>query len=354
MVKGFIFPVEYIHKTGVDAIRIGISQPLIDRIAYNAGQYLTLKVNIEGQDHFRSYSLSSAPRLDSHLEIAVKRLRGGLVSNYLHDHLKVGDTIECMRPAGRFFVEAATQMREHIILIGGGSGITPLFSILRSVLFHSPYSQVSLLYQNRSLRDIMFKAELDELSSKFSDRLHLKHFLSQPATESLPDDMRKERLNAHLVKDWCDKRVSANSLPARFFLCGPLGMMRAAKEGLQAAGIKDAAIHQEKFVADEEITARQQSWAGPTRTVQITLGEKIYTVKVSPGSTILEAGIQQGLSLPYSCKRGICSSCMSRLEAGLVEMDNPESLLEFEIEQGRVLLCQAHPLGDDVQIRVGF
>ncbi|MEO1448127.1 MAG: ferredoxin--NADP reductase [Bacteroidota bacterium] len=353
MVKGFIFPVQYIRPAGKDAIRIGISQPPIDRIPYHAGQYITLKVEIEGKTYFRSYSLSSTPRLDTHLEIGVKRLPGGIVSTYLHDHLQEGDRLEFMRPAGRFYMETSTQTREHIVLIGGGSGITPLMSILRAVLYQAPYSRVSLLYQNRDQASIMFAEEIDALKDRFSHRFNVRYMLSRPAV-SLKADMQEGRLNAALVKGWLDELPRDEALSRKYFLCGPLGLMDAARNGLLNSGVGEGQIFQEKFVADESITRRQAEWKGPSRVVTLKMGEQIGKIKVSPGSTILEAGLQQGMELPYSCKRGICSACMSRLKSGEVKMDDPEALLPFEIENGRVLLCQAHPMTDDVEVEVGF
>jgi ring-1,2-phenylacetyl-CoA epoxidase subunit PaaE len=352
MLRTYILPLsDVIHETS-EAVTLRMAQPLVDRVNYLPGQYLTLKVNIDGESHYRSYSLSSTPQLDRYLAVTVKRLPGGLVSNHINDHFAPGQLVEFLRPAGHFVLEAATQQRRHLVLIGAGSGITPLMGILRAVLYQEPYSRVSLLYANRSVATVIFRERLETLAETFPQRFALRHILSQPAADT-PLPHHAGHLTAAQLPALLAQVAPESALPREYYLCGPQGLLDAAQAGLHALGVPDADIHQERFVANEEITAPQAALSGPTRWVTLRMGDALHQVKVPPGTTVLQAALAQGVRLPYSCRRGICSTCMSTLEQGKVEMDHPESLLDFEVQKGRVLTCQAHPMTDDVRIRVG-
>ncbi|MEM7369966.1 MAG: ferredoxin--NADP reductase [Bacteroidota bacterium] len=352
MLKTYILPLtELIHETE-DAATLVFEQGLVDRISYYSGQYITLKVMIDGETFYRSYSLSSTPRLDRFLAITIKRVKGGMVSNYVLDHFQAGRLVEFLAPAGNFYLETVTKNQRHVVLIGAGSGITPLMSMIRGVLFHEPQSTVSLIYANRKEEDIIFRERLTALSVKFPDRLFVQQILSQP--ESPPSgNSLTGRINPTNVGSILTPIVERSALPASFWLCGPNGLMETVRQGLQQLGMSSSDIHQERFVADEEMQKKQTAGHGPTRMVRLIRADKTIEIQVPYGTTVLEAALAQGQDLPYSCKRGICSTCMADLEDGKVEMDNPESLLPFEIEMGKVLVCQCHPLSDDVRIRIG-
>jgi len=353
MLRTFILPLTDVIRETPDAVTLRMEQPLVDRINYLPGQYLTLKVDIDGAPHYRSYSLSSTPQLDRYLAVTVKRVSGGVVSNYINDHFAPGRLIEFLRPAGHFTVEPATQQRRHLVLIGAGSGITPLMGIMRAVLYGEPQSRVSLLYANRHQSSVIFRERLQALAETFPHRLSLLHVLSRPeATATLPH--HPGRITPDTLPTFLTHLPSYPDWPTSYYLCGPTGLLEVAHQHLSNVGVGADQIHVERFVADEGITAPQSRLKGPTREVSLKLGDDVYQVKVPPGTTVLQAALAQGVRLPYSCRRGICSTCMSTLEQGQVEMDNPESLLEFEVKKGRVLTCQAHPLTDDVRIRVGM
>lgn len=352
MLRTFILPLADVIRETPDAVTLRMEQPLVDRINYLPGQYLTLKVDIDGVSHYRSYSLSSTPQLDRFLAVTVKRVPGGLVSNFINDHFAPGRLIEFLRPAGHFTVEAATQQRRHLVLIGAGSGITPLMGIMRAVLYGEPQSRVSLLYANRHQSTVIFREPLQMLAKTFPQRLSVQHVLSQPeADATLPH--HRGRMTQDNLPTLMAGFPSTPDLPTAYFICGPAALLDLARQYLQRQGVAPEQIHVERFVADEDITKPQAQLTGPTREVSLKLGDDLYQVKVPPGTTVLQAALAQGVRLPYSCRRGICSTCMSTLEQGQVEMDNPESLLDFEVQKGRVLTCQAHPLTDDVCIRVG-
>lgn len=351
MLKTFILPLSEIIQETQDAATLILKQGLVDRISYYAGQYITLKVEIEGETYYRSYSMSSSPRLDRYLAVTIKRVPGGLVSNYILDEFKPGQLVEFLSPAGRFYIQTATKDERHLILMGGGSGITPLMSMLRGVLFHEPKSHVTLLYANRSVSDIIFREQLEELADIFAERFRYIPVLSQ-GEESEDQSFHVGRLEAIDIPPLLQTGMN-DALPPSYWLCGPEGLMKTYRAGLHQMGVEDADIQQERFVADDSMQANQRQVEGPTHVVNILSHGKQYQIRVPAGTTVLEAALAQGIGLPYSCKRGICSTCMADLERGQVEMDNPESLLPFEIEMGKVLLCQCHPLTDDVLIRLG-
>ncbi|MEM7659601.1 MAG: iron-sulfur cluster-binding domain-containing protein [Bacteroidota bacterium] len=243
-------------------------------------------------------------------------------------------------------MESATKNERHLVLFAGGSGITPLFSILKSILYHEPRSRVSLLYASRSKADIIFQEELAQLRHRFADRFSLTHALSRETS-----DLHWGKLDSGKVQQFL-RRLPPTSLPTSYWMCGPNSLMDMIQSELQGAGIAEEEIFRERFVADEKMTQRQRNFDGPTRTVEVEFLGETHPIRVPSGISLLEAGIQQGLDLPYSCKQGVCSTCMAQLEQGEVEMANPEALLDFEKEMGKVLVCQCHPKTDDVRIRV--
>ncbi|MEM8889489.1 MAG: ferredoxin--NADP reductase [Bacteroidota bacterium] len=339
-----------ISQESPDAASLHFQQAKVDRIHFLPGQFITLKVEIEGKVYFRSYSISSAPRLDDVLSITIKRVKGGLVSNYILDHFKVGQLVEFLAPKGRFIVENSIKNERRLILIAGGSGITPIMSILRSTLFNEPKSRITLIYTSRDREHIIFKDKLEDLKGKFGERLNIEHVLSQESAD-VAFPYHKGRLTPELL----DEILNAidHDLPKDFFLCGPLGLMEMVKIHLLGKGIDPEAIRQEKFLATEEDIESQVDYSAPSTEVEVWMGENKYQIKVPPGSTVLRAAIDLGIELPHSCLRGICASCMGNLEQGEVNMLNNETLLDFEVEAGKVLVCQSQPKSEDVVIRMG-
>ncbi|MEL6675714.1 MAG: ferredoxin--NADP reductase [Bacteroidota bacterium] len=345
-----ILRLEKILPQGPDAVSLHFPQPKFGRIHYKPGQYLSLKLEIAGQFHFRSYSLSSAPRLDQELVVVVKRVPGGLVSNYINDHFKPGQMVETLEPGGHFFLETAIKYERHLTLFAAGSGITPIFSMLRSVLYIEPRSKVSLVYANSQAENIIFKAELDLLEERFPERCKVWHLLSQEKTAYSQERLSQENFGHR----WAEV-LQFGQLPEQVFLCGPPGFMDTVEKGLNDLNYPAEQRHKEAFVAEEEQKRIQErDYSGPTRMVTVTMGEETWEFPVPAGMTILNAALEQGLNLPHSCKRGICSSCMATLEQGQVAIADEKNLLDFEREQQKILMCQAMPLDDEVSVRPGF
>ncbi len=351
MLKSFLLTVSKVVRETPDAVSIHFPQPAFDRIWYRSGQFLTLRVFLNDQFHYRSYSISTVAGLDDTLAITVKRLPGGLISNYLFHHLKPGDSLEVSRPLGRFGIENSVKEARQLVLLGAGSGITPLFSILRATLFQEPLSRVALLYANRTQNQIIFRKDLEVLTQKFPDRFHLQQILSQPE-KPLDFPMWTGRVDSTKVQKFLSQ-MDILSLPKSFYICGPEAWMQMIEETLLHTGIAQSQIFFEHFF-ETETQSRHFPAEGPLRSVSIDWGDRSFVIQVPAGATILDAALSQGLELPHSCKTGTCASCMGKLVSGEVSMENNESLLDFEVEQGKVLLCQAHPLSEEVTIRIGW
>lgn len=325
-------------RSAEDSVVISFRQPPFGRIHYLPGQYITLRFEMNGEVHFRSYSISSSPRLDSQLSIGVRRVEGGLISNYLVDEAKEGMELEVMEPRGRFFLDNSVKEHRHIRLMAAGSGITPLYSILRSTLFNEPLSSVSLLLSDRSMERVMFRSQLKGLQEMFHDRFELL----------IHESGIKGRVTDAILDDFLFRERAETSVLT--YLCGPEGFMDYCQAILTAAGIPDTEIFRESFTETVYESTRRSLVSGKTRTVTLLLRGEEYIITVPPGATVLDAAMDRGIHAPHSCKQGTCASCLSTLVRGEVVMAKEEALLDFERERGRILACQAQPTGDGVYI----
>ncbi len=349
---------EVIRETD-NAVSIAFDIPgeLKNDFAYKAGQYLNLKVNVNGQEERRSYSLCSCPIEDQSVMVTAKRVEGGLVSNYLNDHVKEGDQIEVMPPLGNFVLEEEADNQLHYVLIGAGSGITPLMSILRTVLGSEPRSKVTLIYGNRNEANIIFKKQLDDLQADHVDRLDVVHSLSQPQANW---SGQKGRLEGEHLASLLKAYVSTDPRNAIYFLCGPNEMMESAQSILREQGVFPGNIHREYFSAptasEESIDVEKQQEevvieaSDNIESVQVIIDDEEHQVPLAEGQNILDAVLDQNIDAPYSCQSGICSTCRAKLLSGKIRMDEKEGLTEDEIKKGYILTCQSHPLTEDVKV----
>ncbi len=342
------------------AVSVYFSVPDEDQTAfhYRAGQYLTLRFTIDGKEERRAYSMCSAPHEDE-LAVTVKRVRGGKVSNHIAKSLKVGDTVDVMPPMGRFLADTDPARRRRYYLFGAGSGITPLMSILRSVLETEPKSEVILFYGNRDEDNIIFKDQLEELQRRYAGQLTVEHTLSRPkkyATKGLKGLFKRSttrwegatgRIDRKTLVDFLG-RYPTDSPDCRFYICGPGEMIDNVEAALLGHGVDDKLIHVERFVSASD--AKQNAGNSRGGTVNVKLGRDELTIKLKPGQSILEALLEGGHTPPYSCLAGACSTCMARVEKGGVKMDVCYALDDSEVEEGYVLTCQAHPTTPEVDI----
>lgn len=332
-----------------DAISIVFEQPNTP-IKYKSGQFLTLIATINGKEVRRAYSLCSSPYTEQHLAVAVKRVQDGLMSNWLAENLKAGDTMKIMEPMGVFTLDGDTTLKRHLLMFAGGSGITPMMSIMKSVLETEPESIITLVYANRNMDSIIFRQSLDQMASKHEGRLNIVYVLDtapgdwQGYTGLLSNDTLQE-----IYGQVSDKE---NTL---YLLCGPEGMMQTVETFLASQNIPAEKVLKESFVSSSSNGASTSISAGEIVTREVTIrydGEE-HKFKVEPSSTILETALDLGIDLPYSCQSGLCTACRGKCLSGKVKMDEEDGLSEEETAEGYVLTCVGHPLTDDVIIEIG-
>lgn len=361
----YALPLVEIRAETADSYTLILANLYPDRFQYQAGQYLTIKVQIEGQEYRRAYSLSSTPGEEKNLAVTIKRVEGGLVSNYLADHLSTGQRVEVFPPMGNFVVVPQVDRTRHYILIGAGSGITPLFAMLKTVLAEEPLSKVSLWYGNRNQEQIIFREELSALGKRYGDRLHVYHTLSQPSADWKG---YTGRLDEERIYDLLLELFMRDDYRKRYFLCGPQGMMDAAEAAMEKHSVNFDDVEREFFNAPllsetELITAQTGTPDSPTtfsdgtndyplveQEVRLHLDGERHLLSVRPDQTLLEAAREADLEVPYSCLSGTCSSCKAKLLTGTTVLTESSGLTDTELEEGYLLTCQAHPLDDKVEV----
>jgi 3-ketosteroid 9alpha-monooxygenase subunit B len=313
---------------------------LRDRFHYRAGQFLTFRVPWQGTTLGRCYSLSSAPECDAELVFTVKRVADGRVSKWMNDALAAGDLVHVLPPAGRFVL--APESTRPLVLFGGGSGITPLFSILKSALATTP-RRTRLVYANRDPDSIIFRDALDTLAARHGARVAVHHHL----------DAERGFLDAAAVA-----ALLGGETDADFYLCGPAPFMALVESVLAQAGVPRARIHVERFVSppDGELPTESEDAARPEpgtlpRTLTLHLDGATHDVPYTPGRTILQAARDAGLAPPFACEESYCGSCIARLERGSVEMALCHALDPSERAEGLILPCQAKPTSPECEVR---
>jgi ring-1,2-phenylacetyl-CoA epoxidase subunit PaaE len=335
-----------------DAVAITFAVPaeLRDDYTFDAGQHLTLRTEVDGAEVRRNYSIC-APAPGRTLRIGVKRLDGGVFSGHATSTLKVGDTVDVMTPTGRFTPHVEPTQARHYGAIAAGSGITPVLSIVATVLEVEPASTVTLVYGNRTATSVMFLDELADLKDRYPSRFRLLHVLSREQQES---ELLSGRLDPPRLR-----RLLAALLPPdtvdEWFLCGPFAMVEGAREVLLEAGVGASHVHAELFhvegEAPRESVSLEQVRAAGTSTVVVTLDGRATTVHVPrTGQRVLDAVLEVRADAPYACKGGVCGTCRARLVSGEVSMARNYALDPDEVEAGFVLACQSVPVSDDLEL----
>ncbi|UYZ63671.1 ferredoxin--NADP reductase [Hymenobacter weizhouensis] len=352
-----------------DAVTIHFERHDRQAVSCLPGQFLTLILPCGpgGKKERRAYSLSSTPSEAPRLAVTVKRVAGGLMSNYLLDTVQVGQQLEVMAPIGNFTLTPQPGAARSVVLVGAGSGITPLMSMLKAVLREEPQSQVLLVYGNRNEESVIFAEQLRRLEQQYAGRLQVEHVYSQPKGP-VTAHQHTGRLNRTMLLRILEQRHSFPPAQAEYYLCGPEGMMLEAQAALELLGVPASRIRRESFVAAAEATetaaaqphghgdvsaATTDEGASLTRTVTIHYEGAEYQFAVEPNQTILEAALDQDIDLPYSCQAGLCTACRGKCLSGKVHLDEREGLSDAEMNQGYVLTCVGHPLTSDVVIEIG-
>ena len=333
-----------------NSIRFELPPDLRDRFAFRAGQHLTLRVTIDGEEVRRNYSLCTSP--DEHdWMVTVKRIGGGLFSNWVGDTLKVGDMVDVMPPHGSFTTQFDPTRSRHLVGIAGGSGITPIMSLIKTALKDEPNSRFTLLYGNRDSSAVIFLETLAGLKDKHLGRLEIYHFLDQ-------EEQDIELFNGILNRERLEEAVSAlvpdSAEVDSWFICGPGPMMDAAEGVLFDRNIPKDRIHVERFTADRPAEAISREIAqlrteAEGVTVSVTLDGRTRRVPFTAGN-ILDSARASGLPAPFACKAGVCATCRAKVTSGKVEMAVHYGLTDEEVADGYVLTCQSVPLGDGVAV----
>lgn len=332
-----------------DAVSIVFEEPANAPIQYQPGQYLTLIDIIDGKKIRRAYSLCSSSAFGENPTVTVKRVENGLMSNHVNSNFDAGKTIEVMAPMGSFVIETKAGNKKHLYQFGGGSGITPLLSIAKTTLKLEEESKVTLLYANRDIDSIIFKSKLESLQEEFEERLEIIHFLEQaPADWSGYTGF----MSFDSIKEVLDKTKDTSFDNVQYMTCGPEPMMNIVSETLESLGIPADRFHKESFTpassANEEVSSESSD-----QTVKVTLNGEAHEVHVPAGTPILEAALDAGIDMPYSCQSGLCTACRAKIVKGEIDTSNADGLTNSEKEQGYVLLCVGHAQSAGIEVEVG-
>ena len=330
-----------------DSVSLAFAVPpeLRETFRYVQGQHLILRATLDGEELRRPYSICSSVA-DDELRVAIKRVAGGRFSNFANDRLQPGQTLEVLPPAGHFFVPLDPARAGRYLAVAAGSGITPILSIVKTTLESEPHSRVTLLYGNRTSAETMFREALEQLKNQYLARLHLILVFSREPQEV---ELYNGRIDAAKCAALFSRWIDVAGLDAAF-LCGPQEMTEAVRDALQRHSLAAERIHYELFNVDlpaaAPAPAAGSAAASEAALSQVSLicdGRRQRFALAGDGPSILDAGLAQGLDLPYSCKAGVCATCKCRLVEGEVAMDANFALEDHEVEAGYVLSCQAHP-----------
>jgi ring-1,2-phenylacetyl-CoA epoxidase subunit PaaE len=332
-----------------------IPEELKNTYKYQAGQYITLKHTIKGEEVRRAYSICT-PSHGDELAVTIKRVKNGVMSNFFFNEITEGDTTEVAPPEGKFTITPDHDKSKDYYFISAGSGITPVMSMISTILEEEPKSTCFLLYGSRNEDQIIFEKTLKVLEEKYGDQLFVTHTLSQPKKtkkSGFSGLMGKTfttwkgetgRISTHKIKDFMNKNPARNN-NIEYYLCGPGDLIEVAESSLLGMDVLEDQIHKEYFSTKTETVS-----TGAEAVVKITLDATVHSIDVQPQETILEAALRHKLDAPYSCTSGACSSCLAKKSGGDIKMDACYALEDDEVEDGFILTCQSRVLSESAEI----
>lgn len=355
MAKFYSLRVSDVHRETDDSVSIAFEVPqnLINEYAFIPGQYLTIKANINNEEVRRSYSICAAPH-EGELRVAVKKVEGGKFSSFANDELKAGVNMDVMTPMGNFVVKDLGEIKPVYVAFAAGSGITPIMSIMKTVLKENTSAEFVLFYGNKSSNSILFKEEIEDLKNMYTQRLSVYHVLSR---EFPGADLFYGRIDQEKCVKFCNLLLNTSRVN-QFMLCGPEAMIRDVSKGLEIAGVHPDKIMFELFTTpaqlegQREVTAQNKS-NKKVENAEIKLiidGEQSTFELSTDGENILDSALQAGLDVPFACKGAVCMTCRAKVLEGEAMMDKNYALTDKEVEQGYVLTCQAHPVSQTLTV----
>ncbi|MCH4552846.1 ferredoxin--NADP reductase [Aestuariibaculum lutulentum] len=316
---------------------------IFNKLKYKPGQFLTIHVPINGQIYKRAYSFSSSPYIDRDLKITIKRVDKGIVSNFVHDNLKVGDKLEVDKPMGSFFVEPKKGEAKTYVFFAGGSGITPIYSIIQSILVKEVDSKVLLFYANQTQSSIIFAEEIKQLSNIYPDQFKVEHIVSNLNLKA--ENYHQGFLsNTILTSVFSKHKLEFDDYV--YMVCGPFGYMEKVKELLNLNGITREKIKVEVFKLPKvKVTGKDL-----LSNVTIKIKDQSYGIKVRGDKSILQQAMSENIAIPYSCRSGMCSTCKATCVSGDIKMVEGHILEQSEVDQGKILTCVSYPESESVVI----
>ncbi len=348
MAKFYQLKVSDVKRETPDAVSVAFEIPvqLAAEYQYKQGQYLTLKLKHNGEELRRSYSVCTSPFAEKEMRIAIKEVKDGRASTFINRQLKAGDMMEVMTPMGNFHSPLSGANKKNYVLFAGGSGITPMMSILKSVLYIEKQSTITLIYANRNEESTIFKNEIEKIVADNKDKVNVVFVHDAPKQAS--EELYTGILTPQKVKAIIEKHVDLK-LNNDFFVCGPGPMMENVKQVLEELKIEKEKIYIEYFTAVLETLAAADKPAstatkGISKVTVLLYGIETTFDLATNGHSILDAASENGVDAPYSCKGAVCCTCRAKVLEGKASMDANFALTDKEVEQGYILTCQAHPL----------
>lgn len=329
------------HQTK-DAVVISLEIPskLKEDFKFIAGQYIVIKFKINQKEIRRSYSICATPNA-KFLKIAIKALKGGLFSNYANTKLKVGDKLKVSKPQGKFILKTNYQNEKNYLAFAAGSGITPIMAMIYAVLQEEPKSKFVLVYANKTELDILFKSELQKLKQDYPNQFFIQYIFSRAhVAQALFGRIDKGIINYSIKNKF--KTFKFDS----YYICGPEGMLKTVKESLLALNVPLDSIYFELFIESKS----KNKVSATSANAIIILDDENFKISVKQKQSILEAALAAGIDAPYSCKGGVCASCMAKITSGKAKMIKNMVLTDEEISEGFVLTCQAHPTTKELTV----